>query len=82
MKSINNLLRYILFIDLSLFDMGCEYYCYGSDVTCSFPVNGHFTDDQKMVYEAVLAASRAVMDNTKEGKLRNFAVSNSSIFPS
>ncbi|XP_065827412.1 xaa-Pro dipeptidase-like [Oscarella lobularis] len=53
--------------DMCLFDMGCEYYCYGSDVTCSFPVNGHFTDDQKMVYEAVLAASRAVMDNTKEG---------------
>lgn len=48
--------------DMCLFDMGCEYYCYSSDITCSFPANGRFTADQRVVYEAVLAASRAVLD--------------------
>ncbi|XP_064827302.1 xaa-Pro dipeptidase-like [Oncorhynchus masou masou] len=39
----------------------CEYYCYSSDITCSFPINGKFTPDQKAIYEAVLKSSRAVM---------------------
>ena len=47
--------------------MGSEYYCYTSDVTCSFPANGKFTEDQKMIYNAVLAASQAVMDAGKPG---------------
>ena len=45
----------------SLFDMGGEYCCYASDITCSFPANGKFTDDQKIIYNTVLRASRAVM---------------------
>jgi len=53
----------------SLFDMGGEYYCYVSDITCTFPVNGKFTPQQKFVYEAVLAANRAVMDACKPGVL-------------
>ncbi|VDP72314.1 unnamed protein product [Schistosoma curassoni] len=44
--------------EMCLFDMGGEYYCYSSDITCSFPVNGRFTDDQKLIYNAVLCASR------------------------
>lgn len=44
--------------DMCLFDMGAEYYCYASDITCSFPANGRFTNDQKLIYEAVLDASR------------------------
>lgn len=51
----------------SLFDMGGEYYCYGSDITCSFPVNGKFTEKQRNIYEAVLRASRAVMAAVKPG---------------
>ena len=51
----------------SLFDMGGEYYCYGSDITCSFPVSGKFTADQRMHYEAVYKASRAVMAAVKPG---------------
>uniref|UniRef100_A0A8C5MK65 Xaa-Pro dipeptidase n=1 Tax=Leptobrachium leishanense TaxID=445787 RepID=A0A8C5MK65_9ANUR len=50
-----------------LFDMGGEYYCYSSDITCSFPANGKFTADQSAVYEAVLRASRAVMKAVKPG---------------
>uniref|UniRef100_A0A183AIP8 Peptidase_M24 domain-containing protein n=1 Tax=Echinostoma caproni TaxID=27848 RepID=A0A183AIP8_9TREM len=53
--------------DMCLFDMGGEYYCYTSDITCSYPVNGRFTEDQKIVYEAVLAASRAVLKEAKPG---------------
>lgn len=47
--------------------MGGEYCCYASDITCSFPANGKFTEDQKIVYNAVLKASRAVMAAVKPG---------------
>jgi len=46
--------------DLCLFDMGCEYACYGADITCTFPASGRFTADQALVYRAVLAAVDAV----------------------
>lgn len=47
--------------------MGGEYYCYSSDITCSFPANGKFTSDQRAIYEAVLKSSRAVMAAIKPG---------------
>uniref|UniRef100_A0A2I3MJD1 Xaa-Pro dipeptidase n=1 Tax=Papio anubis TaxID=9555 RepID=A0A2I3MJD1_PAPAN len=53
--------------DMCLFDMGGEYYCFASDITCSFPANGKFTADQKAVYEAVLRSCRAVMGAMKPG---------------
>ena len=53
--------------DMALFDMGSEYYCYASDITCSFPVNGKFTNDQRKIYNAVLKSSRAVMSALKPG---------------
>jgi Xaa-Pro dipeptidase len=53
--------------DLFLDDSGAEYHGYASDVTCSYPVNGRFTADQRMVYEAVLAANRAVQAAMKPG---------------
>uniref|UniRef100_A0A672ZIV2 Xaa-Pro dipeptidase n=1 Tax=Sphaeramia orbicularis TaxID=375764 RepID=A0A672ZIV2_9TELE len=53
--------------DMCLFDMGGEYYCYSSDITCSFPANGKFTADQRAIYEAVLKSSRAVMAAIKPG---------------
>lgn len=58
---------FALSVSLSLFDMGGEYYCYSSDITCSFPANGKFTPDQRAVYEAVLKSSRAVMAAMKPG---------------
>lgn len=54
-------------IRCSLFDMGGEYYCYASDITCSYPVNGKFTDKQKVIYNAVLKSSRAVLAAIKPG---------------
>ncbi|KAI0229666.1 Xaa-Pro dipeptidase [Lamellibrachia satsuma] len=53
--------------DMCLFDMGGEYYCYCSDITCSFPANGKFTSDQRLVYEAVLRSNRAVLSACKPG---------------
>eukprot|EP01089_Gocevia_fonbrunei_P016462 TRINITY_DN5103_c0_g1_i2.p1 TRINITY_DN5103_c0_g1~~TRINITY_DN5103_c0_g1_i2.p1 ORF type:complete len:488 (+),score=77.66 TRINITY_DN5103_c0_g1_i2:15-1478(+) len=52
-----------------LLDMGAEYHCYGADITCSYPENGKFTEDQKIVYNTVLAANRAVMAAMKPGVL-------------
>jgi len=53
--------------DMVLFDFGAEYYCFCSDITCSWPVNGKFTDKQKIVYNAVLRANRAVFSALKPG---------------
>uniref|UniRef100_A0A6M2E831 Xaa-Pro dipeptidase n=1 Tax=Populus davidiana TaxID=266767 RepID=A0A6M2E831_9ROSI len=53
--------------DMALFDMGAEYHFYGSDITCSFPVNGKFTSDQSLIYNAVLDAHNAVISAMKPG---------------
>lgn len=53
--------------DMSLLDMGAEYHFYGSDITCSFPVNGKFTDDQRLIYNAVLDAHNSVIAAMKPG---------------
>ncbi len=48
-------------------DSGAEYHGYSSDITCSYPVNGRFTPEQKGVYETVLRANRAVLDAMRPG---------------
>ncbi len=48
-------------------DFGCEYYHYGSDITCSFPANGKFTADQRLIYETVLRANEEVKKAMKPG---------------
>lgn len=53
--------------DMLLFDMGANYFGYCADITCSFPANGIFTDDQRFIYNAVLAANRAVHNNARDG---------------
>ncbi len=55
-------------ICFSLFDLGGEYYCYTSDITCSFPANGKFTPKQRLIYDAVLKSNRAVMAECKPGE--------------
>ena len=54
--------------DMLLLDMGGEYHCYASDITCSFPANGKFSDDQKMIFEAVRDMAFEVMDAMKPGE--------------
>ncbi|KAL8234825.1 hypothetical protein R6Q59_020925 [Mikania micrantha] len=53
--------------DMALLDMGAEFFFYGSDITCSFPVNGKFTSNQRLVYNAVLDAHDAVISSMKPG---------------
>lgn len=53
--------------DMCLFDMGANYCGYAADITCSFPANGKFTDDQKFIYNAVLDARNAVLKEAKDG---------------
>lgn len=53
--------------DLCLLDMGAEYRCYTSDITCTIPANGRFSEKQKLVYNAVLDAQKAVMQRIKPG---------------
>eukprot|EP00591_Stephanopyxis_turris_P000185 CAMPEP_0195521084 /NCGR_PEP_ID=MMETSP0794_2-20130614/17906_1 /TAXON_ID=515487 /ORGANISM="Stephanopyxis turris, Strain CCMP 815" /LENGTH=525 /DNA_ID=CAMNT_0040650553 /DNA_START=26 /DNA_END=1603 /DNA_ORIENTATION=- len=53
--------------DMCLLDLGTEYHCYGSDITCSFPANGTFTENQIGVYEGVLQAQKDVIEMLKPG---------------
>ncbi|GAU11782.1 hypothetical protein TSUD_75330 [Trifolium subterraneum] len=53
--------------DMALLDMGAEYHFYGSDITCSYPINGKFTSDQSLIYNAVLDAHDAVIASMKPG---------------
>lgn len=47
--------------ELVLIDAGCEHDYYASDVTRTFPVNGKFSDEQRAVYELVLAAQETAI---------------------
>ncbi|MEE9357191.1 Xaa-Pro aminopeptidase [Candidatus Vondammii sp. HM_W22] len=53
--------------DLLLIDAGCEYTCYASDITRTFPVNGKFTPAQKALYELVLKAQQAAIEKVQPG---------------
>ena len=50
-----------------LFDMGAEYFCFCSDITCSYPISGKFSDKQKAIYNAVWRATKAVLNAAKPG---------------
>ncbi len=47
--------------------MGGEYYCYASDITCSFPSNGKFSPEQRFLYETCLKSNRAVLAALRPG---------------
>src|SRR2546429_3830914 len=53
--------------DLLLVDAGCEYECYASDITRTFPVNGRFSPEQRAVYEIVLEANEAAIAKARCG---------------
>lgn len=46
--------------DLLLFDVGCEYKNYSSDLSRTIPINGKFTPRQRECYNAVLRVMREV----------------------
>ena len=53
--------------DLVLIDAACEYECYASDITRTFPVNGKFSPEQKALYQVVLDAQIAAIDAVRIG---------------
>jgi len=54
--------------DLLLIDAGCEYQGYAADISRTFPVNGRFSPAQREVYEVVLAAQQAAIDQVRPGR--------------
>jgi Xaa-Pro aminopeptidase len=54
--------------DMLLIDAGGEFDGYAADITRSFPVNGKYTPEQRDVYEIVLAAQKAAIEQVKPGK--------------
>ena len=57
--------------DMGLLDMGAEYHCYCSDITCSYPVNGRFTPEQRVVQREPAAQLHAsIRAKSGHSKLR------------
>lgn len=52
-----------------LLDAGCEYSCYCSDITRSFPLNGKFTQESREIYDLVLRMQSECMSMIKAGVL-------------
>ncbi|MEM1114094.1 MAG: Xaa-Pro aminopeptidase [Pseudomonadota bacterium] len=59
--------------DLVLIDAGCELEYYASDVTRTFPVNGKFSEEQRLIYNLVLKANLAAIDSVAPGRAWNEA---------
>ncbi|MDZ7791633.1 MAG: aminopeptidase P N-terminal domain-containing protein [Xanthomonadales bacterium] len=53
---------------LLLIDAGCEFHGYAADISRTFPVNGKFSGPQRELYDVVLAAQRAAIDQVRPGK--------------
>lgn len=53
--------------DLLLIDAGGAYDYYNADITRTFPVSGKFTPEQKIIYELVLKAQLAAIEQVKPG---------------
>jgi len=53
--------------DLVLIDAGAEVECYAADISRTFPVNGKYSKEQRILYEIVLAAQHAAIEQVKPG---------------
>ena len=53
--------------DLILFDVGAEYNYYSADISRTFPVNGKFSERQKLLYNIVLEANEKVIAAVRPG---------------
>ncbi|WP_323813208.1 Xaa-Pro aminopeptidase [Cellvibrio sp. NN19] len=54
--------------DLVLIDAGCELDYYAADITRTFPVNGKFSPEQKVLYDICLQAQLEAIAECKPGK--------------
>lgn len=48
--------------EMILIDAGTEYYCYSSDITRTFPINGKFSPAQEALYEMVLEVQKKCIE--------------------
>ncbi len=53
--------------ELLLIDSGAEYDYYCCDITRTFPVNGKFSEEQKIIYNIVLKANKECIKKIKPG---------------
>ena len=53
--------------DMLLIDAGCEFDYYASDITRTYPVNGKFSKAQAELYQLVLDAQLAAIEQVKPG---------------
>lgn len=53
--------------DMILVDAGAEWEYYASDVTRTFPVNGKFSEEQKILYDGVLGVQKELIKIVKPG---------------
>ncbi len=53
--------------DLLLVDAGAEYQYYAADITRTYPVNGRFSAAQRAIYDLVLAAQLAAIEQVRPG---------------
>lgn len=53
--------------DLILFDLGCSFDMYCSDISRTFPVNGKFSPRQKEIYTIVLEGQEHVLKHIRPG---------------
>ena len=53
--------------DLILFDLGSSLNMYCSDISRTFPINGKFSERQKLFYNIVLNGQKLVFENAKVG---------------
>ena len=53
--------------DLLLIDAGAEVDCYAADITRTFPVNGHFSAEQRAIYDIVFSAQHAAIATVRGG---------------
>ena len=54
--------------DLLLIDAGAEFECYASDITRTFPVSGRYSPEQRALYDIVLDAQYAAIDEVRAGR--------------
>ena len=57
--------------DMILFDLGAQWNLYCTDVSRTYPVNGKFTERQKMLYNVVLKGLEVAESLSKPGQLKS-----------
>lgn len=53
--------------DLVLIDAGGEFENYAADITRTYPINGRFSEEQRLIYELVLRAQQAGIARVQPG---------------